>query len=612
MKRRILSILLCLSMILTGILATSCGKTTDGEKETESGEGAGVSLVRSSMTLTLWIPVEEGTTEESLELVEEAINEVTQAKFDTAIKLYGVPTDEYEAEMEKQMADIQERIEKADKEAIERAKAEREAAKKGETLGPEWYTSSTDEIENTNDLIVDSAAGYPHVEKNQMDIFLIRDYETEDEDGNTVTVTGYETYKKYVENALIVGLDEELAGASKKLSSYIYPHFLSSVKAVNGSVYAIPNNRALGEYKWIVANGEAAEALGYSEKDLANLSVNKNDLDAAKTTDNFVKKLAEKYPEMAAVYGEIPTRYMQYFSNGSFDEFSAIASYVTNATTLENVAIKNVLEISQYTDVVYLNEYFANNGYVNNKIDPEKDDFGFAIIEASAAEIEEYRERGYYCSVYEYPVVSVEECCSSMFAISSYTKSTSRAMEILTYLNTEEDSIRTILQYGMENVHWKRDEANPNMIIQLEDTYNMNINETGNVYMTYPDYGVEVDFTQPMTNWTDAKEANKQSVYPVTMGFTGYSHEGNAELLADLDTLNADLAKKLSNIKFETYAEFDAAIRDMAEEINDDETFGKLTFEPTNSANTNKTEANGWVTNNSITYLWSQYANPAQ
>ncbi len=610
MKRRILSILLCLSMMLTAIVATSCGTTTGDSKETETGEG--VSLARSSMTLTLWIPVGEGTTEESLELVEEAINEVTQAKFDTAIKLYGVPTDEYEAVMEKQMADIQERIEKSDQEAIDRAKAEREAAKKGETLGPEWYTSSADEIENTNDLIVDSAAGYPHVEKNQMDIFLIRDYETEDEDGNTVTVTGYETYKNYVENALIVSLDEELAGSSKKLSSYIYPHFLTSVKSVNGSVYAIPNNRAIGEYKWIVANGEAAEALGYSEKDLANIAVNKNDLDAAKTTDNFVKKLAEKYPKLAAVYGEIPTRYMQYFSNGSTDEFSAIAAYVTNATTVESVAIKNVLEISQYTDVVYLNEYFESNGYVNNDIDPEKDDFGFAIIEASESEIEAYRERGYYCSVYEYPVVSVEECCSSMFAISSYTKSTSRAMEILTYLNTEEDSIRTILQYGKENTHWKRNEANTNMIVKLDDTYNMNINETGNVYMTYPDYGVEVDFTQPTTNWTDAKEANKQSVFPVTIGFTGYSHEENAELLAELDALNVDITKKLKKLKFETYAEFETAIKELAEEIDDDDAFAKLTFEPTNSANSNKTEANGWVTNNSISYLWSQYANPEQ
>ena len=112
MKRRIISFLLCLAMILTSFIATSCGKTTDETKETESGE-EGVSLARSSMTLTLWLPVEPGTTEESLELVEEAINEITQTKFDTAIKLYGVPTDEYEAVMEKQMADIQERIDKA-------------------------------------------------------------------------------------------------------------------------------------------------------------------------------------------------------------------------------------------------------------------------------------------------------------------------------------------------------------------------------------------------------------------------------------------------------------------------------------------------------------------
>ena len=610
MKRRILSFLLCLAMILTSFLATSCGKTTDETKETESGE-EGVSLARSSMTLTLWLPVEEGTTEESLELVEEAINEITQSKFDTAIKLYGVPTDEYETELEKQMADIQERIDKADKEAIERAKAEREAAKRGETLGPEWYTSSADELVNTNDLIVDSAAGYPHVEKNQMDIFLIRDYDTEDEDGNTVRVTGYETYKNYIENALIVSLDEELAGTSKKLSSYIYPHFLASASSVDGSIYAIPNNRAIGEYKWIVANGKAADALGYSEKELMDISVNKNDNELAKSTDNFVKKLAEKYPKMAAVYGEIPTRYMQYFSNGGADEFSTIGAYVAS-NDAESVEIKNVLEESKYTDVVYLNSYFKENGYVNNKIDPAKDDFGFAIIEASESEIEEYRARGYYCSVYEKPVASVEECCSSMLAVSSYTKSSSRAMEIITYLNTEEDSLRTILQYGKENTHWKRDEANPDVIVQMDDTYNMDIKYTGNSYMTYPDFGVEVDFTQPKDTWVDAKEANKASVFPATVGFKGYVNDSNKELFDELDVLNADVVKKLAKIKAENYDEFRDAINDIIEYVEEDDAFAKLTFEPTNSANSDRTEANGWIPTNSVVYNWSEYINSAQ
>ena len=605
MKRRILSFLLCLAMILTSFLATSCGKTTDETKETESGE-EGVSLARSSMTLTLWLPVEEGTTEESLELVEEAINEITQSKFDTAIKLYGVPTEEYEAEMEKQMADIQERIDKADKEALERAKAEREAAKRGETLGPEWYTSSTDEIENTNDLIVDSAAGYPHVEKNQLDIFLIRDYEKENEIGEMVPVTGFETYKNYVENALIVPLDEELSGPSKKLSSYIYPHFLTSARAVNGSIYAIPNNRAIGEYKWIVANGEAADALGYSEKELMDISVNRNDSDLAKTTDNFVKKLAEKYPNMAAVYGEIPTRYMQYFSNGAANEFSTIGAYVDSSDP-EGVDIKNTLEEKKYTDVVYLNSFFKANGYVNNKINPKKDDFGFAIIEASAEEIEEYRARGYYCSVYEKPVATVEECCNSMFAISSYTKSSSRAMEILTYLNTEEDSLRTILQYGKENTHWKRDEANPNVIVKLDDTYKMNIKYTGNSYMTYPDYGVEVDFKTPKDTWVDAKEANKASVFPATVGFTGYVNETNTELFEELDTLNADVEKRLKAIKATNYDEFKEALDKIIVDVEEDEAFAKLTFEPTNSANSDKTEANGWLPTNSVVYNWDQY-----
>ena len=580
MKRRILSFLLCVVMILTGIFATACGKTTDEEAETETGEGEST-LARSSMTLTLWIPVEEGTTEESLELVEEAINKITQSKFDTAIKLYGIATDEYEEAVQKQMADIQERIDKADQAALDRVKAEREAAKRGETLGPEWYTNAIETLENPYDLIVDSAAGYPHVENNQMDIFLVR---------------GFEDYKNYIENSLVVSLDEELIGTSKKLTSYIYPHFFTAARAVDGAVYAIPNNRAIGEYKWLVTNGELAEELGYTSKDLANFGTR---------TQNFVEAVAEKYPDVTTVYGNIPTRYMQYWSDGATDDFSVLASYVSGSATVDTVEIGNLFDIKEYTDAIYYDKLYTEKGYINNKIDPLKDKFGMAIIEASAEEIKQYEELGYYCSVYEYPVASVEECCKSMFAVSTYTKSSSRAMEILTYLNTEEDSLRTILQYGVEGEHWKYDEANPNMIVQLADTYNVNIEETGNSYMTYPDYGVEVDFSEPITNWVGAKEANKNSIYPVTSGLTGYAHEENAELIAELNKLNDSISKKIEKMGAE---EFKKNIESLRKQVGENDAFEKLVYVPAgNDINVGRTPENGWIPENSIVYMWQQY-----
>ena len=249
MKRRLVSFLLCVALLFTGIMATGCADLEDDEDPTETGEEENDGLTRSGMTLTLWVPTQEGTTEESLELVEEAINKITQAEFDTAIKLYGIPTADYEDAVKKQVEDINTRVEEAEKKAQERRKAEREAAKRGETLPPE-EEDDDDTIKNPYDLIVDSGAGYPHVEENQMDIFLIR---------------GYDNYRYYTDNFYVQSLNEEINGTSKILKSYIYPSFFDAAE-VDGTIYGVPNNHALGEYTYLLVNKDLATKYGYSDR----------------------------------------------------------------------------------------------------------------------------------------------------------------------------------------------------------------------------------------------------------------------------------------------------------------------------------------------------------
>ncbi len=577
MKRRILSLLLCIVMVLTSVFAASCGtaKTGDGAS-TETGEQS--SIERSSMTLTLWMPVEEGTTEEALELVEEAINKITQTKFDTAIKLYGIPTDDYEDAVQTQMADIKERIDNADKLAIERRKAEREAAKKGETLGPEWYTDADEEIENPYDLIVDSAAGYPHVENNQMDIFLVR---------------GYDDYKDYIDSGEVVSLNEQLAGASKILKSYIYTDFLDAATSIGGGeIFAIPNNHPVGNYKYLLVNKDLAEEMGYNERDLATL----------RNCQPFVERVAAEYPDVTPVYGDIEARYMQYWSGNPSDEFSVLASYVSGSTMMEDVEIENVFSISDFTLPVYLSKLYEEKGYINNDIDPTEDEFGMGIVESTPAEIEEY-EDDYYVNIYEYPQGTLDEYCSSMFAVSAYTKSAARAMEIITYINTEEDSLRTILQYGVENEHWKYDESNPHMIVKKNDGYNMDLYETGNIYMTYPDYEVEVDFSVPKDTWVAEKQTNLDSLYPMTSRLTGYVHEGNAELVEEFDDFCEEIWEKIEEMDAET---FNSSIDDLKREVENNEYFQKLSYMPSSTdEQKGRTPENGWVTDNSFAYMWN-------
>ena len=76
-----------------------------GDKTVESTETDGSSL--STVTLTLWVPTDEDTTEEAILAGEEAINKITKAKFESAIELHATPSDKYDAAIEARITEIE-------------------------------------------------------------------------------------------------------------------------------------------------------------------------------------------------------------------------------------------------------------------------------------------------------------------------------------------------------------------------------------------------------------------------------------------------------------------------------------------------------------------------
>ena len=149
-----------------------------------------------------------------------------------------------------------------------------------------------------------------------------------------------------------------------------------------------------------------------------------------------------------------------------------------------------------------------------------------------------------------------------MFAVSTYSKSLARSMEIITYLNTDTE-LRTALQYGAEGVHWQIDPENEDAIISLSDDYKMDIYTTGNVYMTYPDYG------KTMADWDYGKQQNLDSMVSPYLTFEGYVTEENAELMADLDALSAEYKKQIDDM---TAEELKEAITQFKKDLKNDAT----------------------------------------
>lgn len=576
MKKKLVCIFLCAVMLISCLMSTGCSKadtnTADGT-DTSGTEDAGS---RSSMTLSLWVPTDESTTTEALYLVEEAINQVTQSEFDTAIKLYAIPDSQYDAVMKERIETIETRKEKEEQDALNKRQEQINAAQKGES-----YVEGTTEYVNPNmdgeySLVVRGASGYTNIERNQLDIFLIR---------------GEEDYKYYSENFYVEGLNEQLNGSAKVLKNFIYTDFFKAAE-VDGTVYGIPNNHAIGEYTYFLVNKDIVEKEYLDPERLTNLEDCKD----------LIEDIAEYYPKVTPIYGEYTPSYYEYWNgSGDTNAFSVLTSRVIYNTAIENVTFDNIFNLSNFTSNYQLYKSFKEKGFVSTaKKVPEK--FGVGYITCTAEEIAEYAD-DYHINVFKRPKGEKEDYLQSLFAVSSFTKDLGRSMEIITLLNTSTE-LRTILQYGVEGTHWKYDEEDSGIIVKLDAdkdglSYKMKLEETGNVYMTYPDFGVSLD------HWKIAKSQNLESYMPATYTFVNYRTEENEALFKDLDKLSAKILKEMEAA---TAEEFAAKISEWKREVDNNVAFQKLTYIPSDSDEIKgKTEENGWIPGASLANQWLDY-----
>lgn len=149
------------------------------------------------------------------------------------------------------------------------------------------------------------------------------------------------------------------------------------------------------------------------------------------------------------------------------------------------------------------NQTFMNN-YLGRKIEYENAGYVTTDTEVEAATCvvtggwelqEQYRQKGYQILMMENPRATTASVFDSMFAVSELSNEDTRAMEIITYLNTDVE-VRNLLQYGIENVNYTL-----NTVERMKDgmpveyyyvtendnnLYKMDVNKTGNVFIAYP------------------------------------------------------------------------------------------------------------------------------
>lgn len=568
MKKKLISLVLAMVMIVACF--AGCGQKDDEEAAADINEAAS----ENAMTLVMYLLADEKVSDDRAAAIQTAVNKITKSKFKTQLELRFFTEDEYY-------------------EKLEAAFAQRATEGNGQTSNNESGEDET--VENKWGIV---EIKYPSVSANQVDIFYL---------GDTKNVSGQDKYNEYADAKLIQRLDEEISSSSKLLNSYITPSILKGVKEASGATLAIPNNFVIGEYTYLLVNKKALADLSYdTDKGLAEFtSLTSN------TVKNFLSdvqkyKIGNTTDYTHALYSDIPSielasagvHFWGIDENGNLSSgFSALASDINPNAVYgqtssymngDNYVMTDVFNTAFYKQLRTIKEYeaydFASeaaaSAFAEGKV-------AVACINGGADIPDKYAD-DYEAIVVGRPTLNEEDLYRSMFAVSSYSSSMQRSMEIITYLNTNED-FRNLIQYGIcdtvtdlldsngeqvkgrdyklvESDYIDPDTGKPFMMVErIPDSngnfgYVMNVNKTGNTFIAYP----TVDDNPLMLGYY--KKQNTDAMLNLTMGFrlnyNGY--QVNMEALEELRALSAEILEKLLACTAEN---FDAVVDEMRESL---------------------------------------------
>ncbi len=530
MKKILISFLLCLVMV-TSIFLVSCGEEgTSGEED--SGKVTLTMLVVTDRQviytdsafekLSDAEQAEVKKAQEQYAAVEAQINKITKADYNTAIKIFYYTPEQYYQALEEKLTKTETRVEEAEAAKKLYRNLTRSEKKLGNTDPVKVYEKFVEMYPEYAEYVEDPSAAveapekldeeiYPEVDGNQVDILFIG---------------SYDKYIEYIDKGWLSKLGDTLNSSAKKLTSTVYPAFLSSVK-YKKDYYAIPNNTVIGEYTALLVNKEMCDKY----TDISKITNLASALDLIETVSEYEDQnkidpfWGDSYEGFTNVHFWNIT-YEDIMDNGQIvsrdftidtDSFSVLgtsfnADYDAIATGNSDVyEFKNILKDEAFVNQLKAIKTIEFEGYRGEK--GSKKDFAVGVIKGSGEDVAAYEDK-YYTVILENPVAAEEDLFKSMFAVSSYTSNLTRAMQIITLLNTDEE-FRNLFQYGIFGTNYK---LNADNCAERTDNnlYDMDISKTGNMFIAYPD----ADKGMTYNTISNAKKQDLDVVSDPTMGFT--------------------------------------------------------------------------------------------
>lgn len=487
MMKKLIALGLCLLMVLS-VCLTGCSEKTNEEAVADISEKAS----KSAMTLSLYLMsdaevnkcdycekydagepgaktcVDLNAQPCTFRLISNAVNRVTESKFKTRLVLHYYTEAEYYQKLEESFA-------------------MREAAKKAGLIGNTQISEESTEDETFINELGQVEIKYPTIAGYQVDLFYFG---------------GQEKFEQYSNGGLLSALDGQLKDASKKLTQYIRTPFLNGIKTLGGgTTYAIPSNRTVGEYTYLLVNKEALKR-AYRTENVSYSMITSTDsqefLDHVATAADLKDLFYPIHLGEGLTLADIATTQGDFFgvdAKGNFtNDFSVIGGYYQSGQDSFANAFSGgkILSNASFKEQLKVLKDYENKNYFE---EVEGKEFAVGYVKGDISIEKEY-EDDYYVFKLASPTMYAEELCEHLMGVSSTTTSLSRSMQILTFLNTDEE-FRNLLLYGIEGTHYlleetdvekKNGEGNYLKVTRIRTDYLMDENKTGNVFIAYPLY----------------------------------------------------------------------------------------------------------------------------
>ena len=539
MKRRILAFMLALAM-LCPMLLTGCGK------ETETDDGTKQETTRATVSLNMFVVTDSKTTEEAKLAVEEEFNRITKSSFTTAVDIIFCTPDEY--------------VEVLNNRFLLAEEAKNNSSAVVTTALDSDVVTEEELVTNENGV---SVLKYPEINEGQIDIVFVQDFD------HLYSLVKGEGGSK-LEN-----LNDHLSntGRSKILTDVISDPLFAYTK-IDNNTYAIPNNRIVGEYTYLLVNkdivtGDKNGDGSITSDEINGAYYNFSDINTFFDCKDLIDYIKANKTDMVPVLEDFENPYVYNWMNDS--EFSILGSkaYFGNQTSKDNdeYVMNNIFSIKEFTEFELLMKKYETEGYFAQDVANAKanKNFGVAVMSGNSSIVDEYGDN-YYIKVISNPALTNENLFTSFFGVSKYTKNKDRAMEIITMLNTDSE-LRNVLQYGVEGVHYELDEED--RVERFNNDYIMDINTTGNVFIAYPEEDMADDI------WERGVSSNLDMRIHALTGLWRDMLAVDTEITANLAAVSKTYKDRMDACT--TVEELQAFFETAKGEVDADEAFVKAT-----------------------------------